>query len=590
MPPVGILTFLLFYVTASLAQDKSVEIQPRCGGSFTESSKPVQIRVSENSDCSWNIDRPANETTRIVFSVLNLNPAADCTQENVTVFDDGQNVLAVLCPGSPRIAVYETTGSASIRVSTNSDSLERIVYLLYYSFAPGNEASVCGGQLRGLSGTISSPNYPNRHPDFAYCVWHLEVPKNTKIDLSFTEIFLEMDPACRFDFIALYDGPSTSSPLLDVLCGRTVAQVETTSNSLTLVLSTDYANSYFGFSVNYVALPKSNTSALSCSGDEFTVVINPSYISSLGYNANELTLINASCGAASTNPVVFNVPYSSCGTVKKVEDHVISYTNIITATLGEGLITRRKQLQIIVTCELDDDSTAEIMYVTEDDIIHGDQETGKYDVSLAFYESEDFSSPVLDYPYFIELNNTLFLQATLKAEDPQLTLFTDTCFASPHPDFNAPTYDLIRNGCRKDNTYHNFPSGSGFSRFSFSAFKFLKADTSVYLQCRVVICDANDSGSRCTQGCVTRSRRDLASNVHRANAVLGPIRLKRQSGAESLGSMDEKREEGSKSDQSSFYLFGMLILVANVLIVAVVVLKYSRKKPNAYRYEALPTN
>ncbi|MEE6486589.1 hypothetical protein FKM82_014638 [Ascaphus truei] len=451
------------------------------------------------------------------------------------------------------------------------------------------EAASCGGNLRGFSGNISSPNYPGRHPHFSFCVWHLEAPKNTQIRLSFSEIFVEIDPLCRFDFIALYDGPTTSSPLLDVLCGRTTAQVETSSNSLTLMLSTDYANSYFGFSVDYVALPKSNTSSLSCSDNEMTVIINPAYIASLGYDVNDLELPDSSCRPVGTNPVVFSIPFNGCGTVKKVEDHTVAYTNTITASPSGSVITRRKQVQIIVTCELDSNATMEIMYTTENDVIQEHHDFSKYDVSLSFYPSDQFSSPVLDSPYFIGLNQTLYLQATLNTQDPQLTVFTDTCFASPQANFQATNYDLIRHGCVKDDTYHNVPSGSGTARFSFSAFKFLRSHNSVYLQCRVVICDSNDPGSRCTQGCVTRQRRDLGSHNWKTNAVVGPIRLKHQSEIDPSGSVSEKREEGSKASQTSFYLLGMLVLVANVLVVALVVLRYSRKQPTGYRYQQLPT-
>ncbi|XP_063290967.1 CUB and zona pellucida-like domain-containing protein 1 [Pelobates fuscus] len=588
MPPLGILTFFILCASTSLAQDKSVDLQTRCGASFSDTYKPVQIQVNEDSDCTWSIVRPANETTRIVFSILDLNTAADCSQENVTVLDENLQVLGVLCPNSPRIDVFETPGSAYLRVSTNSDALVRTVYLMYYSFAPGNEAAVCGGQVNGYSGSISSPNYPGRHPHFAYCVWHLETPKNTKIDLSFTEIFLEVDPVCRFDFIALYDGPTTNSPILDVLCGRTVAELETTSNTLTVVLSTDYANSYFGFNLKYVALPENNSSSLFCSGEKMTVIFDPSYINSLGYNANDLTLIDTSCGPVSSNPIAFNVPFTSCGTVRKVEDHVISYTNIITAT-SSGVITRRKNIEFVMTCELDNESIVEIMYVTENDIIQESQETGKYDISLSFYQTQDYTTPVLESPYYIELNNTLFLQATLKTEDPGLTLFTESCFASSKSNFNGPTYYLIQNGCAKDNTYHNFPSGSGLARFSFSAFKFIEEYPSVYLQCRVVICDSNDPGSRCNQGCITRNRRDLGSNVRKVSAVVGPIRLKRQSDVDPLGSVSEKRGEDSTSETSNIYLFGILVLVVNVLLVAFIVLRNSRKKPNSYEYQALPT-
>lgn len=74
----------------------------------------------------------------------------------------------------------------------------------------------------------------------------------------FFQYSLEIDPVCRFDFITVYDGPDTNAPILDILCGRKVAELETTSNSVTLLFSADYANSYFGFSATYSAIPQSN--------------------------------------------------------------------------------------------------------------------------------------------------------------------------------------------------------------------------------------------------------------------------------------------------------------------------------------------
>lgn len=65
---------------------------------------------------------------------------------------------------------------------------------------------------------------------------------------------LEVDENCRFDFIALYDGPSTTSGLLKQVCGRGQPTFESSSDSLTVVLSTDYANSYRGFSASYTSI------------------------------------------------------------------------------------------------------------------------------------------------------------------------------------------------------------------------------------------------------------------------------------------------------------------------------------------------
>ncbi|KAM5142287.1 CUB and zona pellucida-like domain-containing protein 1 [Mantella aurantiaca] len=588
MSPVGSLIALLLFCASSLAQEKVVQPEVRCGASLSDAYKPVPIQVGSDTDCTWNILRPSNETTRVIFSMLDLNPYTDCSQENITVLDEDFGVLGVLCPDSSRIAAFESPGNVYIRVSTNSDSRTRNAYFLYYSVTPENDVE-CGGNLSGLSGEISSPNYPGRHQPFTYCVWHVETPKNTKAKLSFSEIFVEPDAGCRFDFIALFDGPTTDSPLKDVLCGRTVAELETSSNAFTLMFSADYANSYFGFSVDYSAIPKTNNNSLSCSGESMTVIVNPDYINSLGYNANELTLIDKTCVPSSTNPIVFEVPFKSCGTVKKVEDHTIYYTNTIFASTV-GVITRRKQLQIIVTCELDSDSIAEIMYVTEDDIIQDQTESGNYEVNLAFYPTKDFITPVQDSPYFIELDESVFLQATVQSPDSDLTVFVDTCFASPQANFQSPNYDLIRRGCIKDNTYLNFASGSGYARFSFSAFKFLNAHSSVYLQCQLVICDINDVGSRCNQGCVTRQRRDLGSKVWKTNAVLGPLRLKRHSEPKASGSVSEKTEDVVKTDQSSLYVLGISVLVVNAIIVAFVVFRYARRKPTGYRYHAVATH
>ncbi|XP_071985871.1 CUB and zona pellucida-like domain-containing protein 1 [Engystomops pustulosus] len=588
MSPAGYLITLLLFVTTSSAEEKSVVPEARCGATLSDPYKPVQVQVNEDIDCTWTIDRPSNETTRVIFSTLDLNKNADCSQEHITISNENNEVLGVLCPDTPRIAVFESPGTVYIRVVTQSTALVRTAYFFYYSVTP-DKVTACGGDLRGYSGTISSPNYPDRHPNFAYCLWHLEVPKNTKVTLTFTEIFTEVDPLCRFDFIAVYDGADTSAPILDILCGRKVATVQTTSDFVTLLFSADYANNYFGFSATYSVLPQNGDSSLACNGESMTVVLNPEYIASLGYSTSELALSDDTCLPQSLNPLIFEVPYYGCGTVKKAEGDLIHYTNTIKGDPGTGVITRRKDLQFVLTCELDNDSTVEILYQTSDELIFNNQEKGKYDVSLDFYTLPDYITPVSASPYLIDLNQTVYLQATVKTQDPDLTLFVDSCFASPQPDFQVPNYDLIKNGCVKDETYQNLPSDSGTARFSFNVFRFLNDHPSVYLQCRLVVCDSNDPESRCSKGCITRQRRDTSSKVWKTHAVLGPIRLKRHTEAEAAGSVAEKKEEVVKTDQGSLYVIGMAVLVVNVLILALVLMRYYRKQSTAYRYLPVAT-
>ncbi|NXL76522.1 CUZD1 protein, partial [Leptocoma aspasia] len=110
-------------------------------------------------------------------------------------------------------------------------------------------------------------------------------------------------------------------------------------------------------------------------------------------------------------------------------------------------------------------------------------------------------------PYYIDLNQTLFAEATLHSTDPNLQVFIDSCTASPQPDFGLLTYDLIGSGCNKDGTVVTYPAFENHGRFKFRAFRFLQSFPSVYLQCEVVICDSSATDSRCARGCISRQRR-----------------------------------------------------------------------------------
>lgn len=72
-----------------------------------------------------------------------------------------------------------------------------------------------------------------------------------------------MDGKCRFDFLAVYDGATTDSGLIKQVCGIQPQTFESSSNEMTVVLSTDYANSYRGFSASYTSIPISQPNSKS---------------------------------------------------------------------------------------------------------------------------------------------------------------------------------------------------------------------------------------------------------------------------------------------------------------------------------------
>ncbi|XP_028366997.1 CUB and zona pellucida-like domain-containing protein 1 [Phyllostomus discolor] len=567
------------------------------GASQSEAHKALILQLNPNENCTWTLARPENKSIRVVFSHFQLDPDGSCESENIQVFDGNSTLgspLGKVCSKNDYVPVFESASNTlTFQIVTDSARIQRTVFMFYYFFSPGTSIPNCGGYLDNLEGSFTSPNYPNSHPEMAYCVWHIQVEEGYKIELNFKEIFLEVDEHCRFDFVAVYDGPSTTSGLIGQVCGRVRPTFESSSNSLTVVLSTDYANSYRGFSASYSSIyaENVNTTSLICSSDKMRAIISKSYLESFKYKENNLQLNDPTCRPKVSNVVEFSIPLDGCGTVKKVEDHSITYTNTITlsAAPASGVITRQKHLQIIVKCEMEHTAVVETMYVTEDDIIQSQSALGTYNTSMALFESSSFEKPISESPYYVDLNQNLFVQVSLHTSDLSLVVFLDTCRASPTPDFASTTYDLIKSGCPRDDTCEVYPLSAHHGRFRFNVFKFLRSLGSVYLQCRAFICDAGDPRSRCSQGCVSRRKRDVSSYKWKADAVLGPVRLRRdpRAGGDSGFQNQMPGEVPRNQPFSSLHLFSFTVLSLNAVVVAIAVVRHFVNQRTELKYQQL---
>ena len=75
--------------------------------------------------------------------------------------------------------------------------------------------SGCPSSINGLSGSIRSPNYPSNYNNNHRCSWRITVSNGYRIELTFQSFSTE---SCC-DYLKIFDGPSTSSPLLVQLRG-----------------------------------------------------------------------------------------------------------------------------------------------------------------------------------------------------------------------------------------------------------------------------------------------------------------------------------------------------------------------------------
>ncbi|KFU89945.1 CUB and zona pellucida-like domain-containing protein 1, partial [Chaetura pelagica] len=69
---------------------------------------------------------------------------------------------------------------------------------------------------------------------------------------------------------------------------------------------------------------------------------------------------------------------------------------------------------------MENNSTLEVIYITKNNVIQNTTATGSYNVSMSFYDSDSFSQPVHQSPYYVDLNQNLFAQVSLHSTDPNL--------------------------------------------------------------------------------------------------------------------------------------------------------------------------
>ncbi|XP_075389591.1 scavenger receptor cysteine-rich domain-containing protein DMBT1 [Tenrec ecaudatus] len=386
----------------------------------------------------------------------------------------------------------------------------------------------CGGFLSHPSGQFSSPFYPGNYPNNARCVWDIEVQNNDRVTIIFRDIQLE--GGCNFDYIEVFDGPYHSSPLIARVCDGG-ASFTSSSNFMSVRFISDSSITKRGFRADYYSSPSNDSTKLLCLPNHMQASVSRSYLQSLGFSPQHIFIPNWAgnyrCQPRVTaSEVVFTIPYSGCGTVKQVDKDTIAYSNFLKATISGGVIKRKKDLHIHVSCRMLQDTWVDIMYIANDTIEVKEIQYGNFDVNISFYTSPSFSYPVTSSPYYVDLNQELYVQAEIEHSDASLALFVDTCVASPDPsNLTSLTYDLVRRGCTKDETYYSYSSPSPHkARFRFRSFHFVNHYPSVYLRCQMVVCKAYDPSSRCSRGCVVRSKRDLGAYQEKVDVILGPIK------------------------------------------------------------------
>ncbi|XP_048583367.1 protein mom-5 isoform X2 [Nematostella vectensis] len=119
------------------------------------------------------------------------------------------------------------------------------------TLAPGPS---CGALMSSHTGTIMSPNYPQRYPSGCRCVWRIRLPaKYHVIKFEVKSLFLEEDSKCYYDYLIFED--KLHNQVGPRYCGAHPQSfnIYVKGHMALVVFSSDVGSNKKGFHITYTA-------------------------------------------------------------------------------------------------------------------------------------------------------------------------------------------------------------------------------------------------------------------------------------------------------------------------------------------------
>nr|XP_033495310.1 cubilin [Epinephelus lanceolatus] len=251
-------------LTVAFRSDSSVSMsgfqmmwyQNGCGGELSGpsgsfNSPDYPNRYPENRECIWYITTSAGSSITLTIHEFDVEYHQDCNYDVLEVYG-GPDLLA------PRLAQLCTTTSNPMQVSSTGNLLTVRFKSDAYVSGRGFNASWaevqggCGGPVTAPSGEIHSPSYPSSYPNNVDCSWVISVDPNHRVFFNFSDLDIEHHSYCSWDYVAIHDGPTITSPLLARVCGTSLPpSITSTQNTIYVRFRSDSSRSHRGFSARF---------------------------------------------------------------------------------------------------------------------------------------------------------------------------------------------------------------------------------------------------------------------------------------------------------------------------------------------------
>ncbi len=223
-------------------------------GTFSDGSG--NLNYSNNLSCEWLIAPPNASSITANFMALNIEINADF----VSVYD-GNSASAPLIgsySGSTLPPSITANSGQMFVVFTTNSSFTNTGWTINYTSVGASR--FCSGttNLTANSGSFSDGSGTSLYQDTTHCSWLIQPANNQAVQLNFTSFNTELG----FDLVRVYDGTTSSAPLLGAFSGNVIPSTLTSTGGAMLVeFTTDVNTNFQGWDAFYTT-----SSAVYCTG------------------------------------------------------------------------------------------------------------------------------------------------------------------------------------------------------------------------------------------------------------------------------------------------------------------------------------
>ncbi|CAF96612.1 unnamed protein product, partial [Tetraodon nigroviridis] len=110
----------------------------------------------------------------------------------------------------------------------------------------------CEHKIHSPTGTLSSPNWPDKYPSRKECTWDITATPGHRVKITFNEFEIEQHQECAYDHLEAFDGDGDQAAILGRLCGSKIPeQLISTGNKMYLRFISDASVQRKGFQATH---------------------------------------------------------------------------------------------------------------------------------------------------------------------------------------------------------------------------------------------------------------------------------------------------------------------------------------------------